>query len=70
MFQQIDLYTVYAIGFFVAAAGASLWSFVLDKQKPPEVGEFIAKLLARAVFLLIIFAVLMGFLSLAFGLFH
>ena len=70
MFQQINLYTVYTIGLLVAGFGALLWSFILDKHKPPKIGGFIAKLVARAVFLLIIFAVLMGFLSLAFGMFH
>ena len=61
---------VYTIGAAVAVIAALLWSFLLDKNKPPTVGEFVAKLLARALFLLVIFAVLMGFLYLAFGVFR
>ena len=61
---------VYMIGFSVAIVLALCWSFILDKQKPPSIKEFIAKLVARALFLIVMFAVLMGFLYLAFGVFR
>ncbi len=61
---------VYTIGIAVAVVLALLWSFVLDKQKPPSVKEFIAKLIARALFFIALFAIFMGFLSLAFDLFR
>lgn len=60
---------VYIIGISVAIVLALCWSFILDKQKPPSAKEFVAKLVARSLFLIVIFAVLMGFLSLAFGVF-
>jgi membrane associated rhomboid family serine protease len=66
----ITPYTVYTVGVSLAVFGALLWSFVLDKKKPPTVKEFIAKLIARALFLIVLFAVLMGFLYLAFGVFR
>lgn len=69
MGQEITPYFVYSVGASVAMICAVLWSFVLDKNKPAIIGEFIAKLVARALFLIVIFAVLMGFLSLAFGVF-
>ena len=61
---------VYMIGISVAIVLALCWSFILDKQKPPSIKEFIAKLVARALFLIVMFAVLMGFLYLAFGVFR
>ena len=70
MFQEVTPYVVYAAGIAVACVAALLWSFILDKNRPPSVGEFIAKLIARALFLVVLFAVLMGFLYLAFGVFR
>jgi hypothetical protein len=61
---------VYTIGISVAIVLALCWSFILDKQKPPSVKEFVAKLVARALFFIAMFAVLMGFLYLAFGVFR
>jgi len=68
--QGITPYTVYTAGVSLAIVAALLWSFIFDKNKPPTVKEFIAKLVARAVFLIVLFAVLMGFLYLAFGVFR
>ena len=59
--------TVYPIGIIIAFAIALLWSFVLDKQKPPTVKEFAAKLAARALLLVVLFAAVMGFIYLGFG---
>ncbi len=70
MDQGITPYTVYTAGVSLAIVAALLWSFIFDKNKPPTVKEFIAKLVARAVFLIVLFAVLMGFLYLAFGVFR
>jgi len=70
MFQEISPYQVYSVGAAVVCVAALFWSFILDRNKPPSVGEFIAKLIARGFFLLVIFAVLMGFLYLAFGVFR
>ncbi|MEE4254831.1 MAG: hypothetical protein V2I50_12390 [Desulfuromusa sp.] len=61
---------LYTIGISVAIIMAVCWSFILDKQKPPSIKEFIAKLVARALFIVAMFAVLMGFLYLAFGVFR
>jgi small-conductance mechanosensitive channel len=61
---------LYTIGISVAIIMAMCWSFILDKQKPPSIKEFIAKLVARALFIVAMFAVLMGFLYLAFGVFR
>ena len=61
---------IYLVGIFVAVVLALIWSFVLDKQKPPTVKEFIAKLIARTLFFIALIAIFMGFLSLAFGLFR
>ena len=61
---------VYIVGISVAVGMALVWSFILDKQKPPSVKEFIAKLIARALFFIALIAIFMGFLSLAFGLFR
>ncbi len=61
---------IYIIGISVAVVLALIWSFVLDKQKPPTVREFIAKLIARTLFFIALIAIFMGFLSLAFGLFR
>ena len=61
---------IYSIGISVAVLLAICWSFFLDRKKPPSVKEFIAKFVARALFLVAIFVVLMGFLYIAFGLFR
>ena len=61
---------VYIVGISVAVVMALVWSFILDKQKPPSAKEFIAKLIARALFFIALIAIFMGFLSLAFGLFR
>ncbi|MDX2479909.1 MAG: hypothetical protein QNK24_06185 [Desulfuromusa sp.] len=61
---------VYTVGISVALVMALFWSFVLDKQKPPSAKEFAAKLVARALFFIALFAILMGFLYLAFGVFR
>lgn len=61
---------IYLVGISVAVVLALIWSFVLDKQKPPTVKEFIAKLIARTLFFIALIAIFMGFLSLAFGLFR
>jgi len=70
MIQEITPYLVYTVGAAFAVVSALLWSFLLDKNKPPSVGEFVAKLIARTLFILVIFSVLMGFLYLAFGIFR
>jgi len=61
---------IYTIGISIAVLMAICWSFFLDTKKPPNVKEFLAKFVARALFLIAIFAFLMGFLYLAFGLFR
>ena len=61
---------VYTIGVSVAVFMALCWSFVLDKKKPPTLKEFLAKFVARALFIIAIFSALMGFLYLAFGVFR
>ena len=61
----MDIGSIYIIGIPVAILIALLWSFVFDKQKPPTVKEFIAKLLARALLLIVMLAFVVGVLSLA-----
>ncbi len=70
MEQSLTPELVYSIGIIVAVIMALFWSFILDKQKPPSVKEFIVKLVARAVFFIALFAIFMGFLYLAFGVFR
>ncbi len=60
---------VYRIGVTAALLLAVLWSFALDKQKPSTAKEFFGKLFARALFLSFMFAIVMGFLYLALGVF-
>ncbi|MCW8892992.1 MAG: prominin family protein [Deltaproteobacteria bacterium] len=57
----MDPVTVYQTGLIVIVIFALLWSFVLDRNKPPTTKEFVAKLFARTLFLLFIFTVLVGF---------
>ncbi len=66
----MDPNTIYTVGCIVAVLLAMLWSFVFDKNKPASVKEFIAKLVARALLIVVLFAVFMGFLYLAFGVFR
>ncbi len=66
----MDPNTIYTVGCIVAVLLAMLWSFVIDKNKPASVKEFIAKLVARALLIVVLFAVFMGFLYLAFGVFR
>ena len=61
---------IYTAGVAVAVVMALVWSFILDKQKPPSAKEFIAKLVARALFFVVLFAVFMGFIYVAFGVFR
>ena len=61
---------IYTIGISTAVVMALLWSFVFDKQKPPTAKEFAAKLAARALLIVALFAAFMGFLYVAFGLFR
>lgn len=61
----MDLGSVYTIGIPIAFVMALLWSFVFDKKKPPTTKEFIAKLVARALVIIVLFAIAVGFLSLA-----
>jgi len=62
--------SVYETGLVTAFVLALLWSFVLDKNKPPTTKEFLAKLVARALLIAVLFVVGMGFLYLAFGVFR
>ena len=59
--------TIYLIGFYVALIAAVLWSFVFDKNKPPTIREFIAKLIARGVFIGFVYFVIVGFVYFALG---
>ena len=65
----MDPLIIYKIGFLVAFFIAALWSFVFDKNKPKTTKEFVAKLIARALLVAVLFAVLMGFCYIAFGMF-
>jgi len=58
---------IYEIGFAVAISSALCWSFIFDKNKPPTVREFIAKLIARGVFIGFIYIVIVGFVYFALG---
>ncbi|MFO7766151.1 MAG: hypothetical protein R6V33_06945 [Pelovirga sp.] len=66
----MDILEVYMYGLLAATAFALIWSFVLDNNKPPTSSEFALKLLARFAFLAFMFAVMIGFLYLAIGLFR
>ncbi len=66
----MDIFQVYQYGLLTAVVLALVWSLILDQKKPPTAGEFALKLLARCVFLAFLFAVLIGFLHLAIGLFR
>ena len=66
----MDILQVYTYGLMASAVVALVWSYVLDKNKPPTSREFTLKLLARFVFVAFMFAVIIGFLYLAIGLFR
>ena len=66
----MDIIQVYLYGLLAAGIFALAWSFVLDNNKPPTSREFALKLLARFAFLAFMFAVMIGFLYLAIGLFR
>lgn len=70
MEQLMSPELIYTVGVSVAVFMALIWSFVLDKQKPPSIKEFIAKLVARTLFFIVLFLIFMGFLYLAFGVFR
>ena len=59
--------TIYSVGLIITVLFALIWSFLLDKNKPPTVKEFIAKLIARGLFIAFIFFVIVGFYYLALG---
>lgn len=61
----MDLGNIYTIGLICSFIIAVLWS-LLDKKKPPTAKEFTAKLVARALVIAVLFAVSVGFLSIAF----
>ena len=58
---------IYEVGIAGAFLMAFVWSFIFDKNKPPTVREFIAKLIARALFIGFIYIVIVGFFYLAVG---
>lgn len=66
----MDIMQVYLVGFLAAVALSLIWSLVLDNNKPPTVSELLLKLLARCLLLAFLFAVIIGFLYLAIGLFR
>ncbi len=68
MEQLLNPFVAYKIGLSVAVVVAVFWSFVLDKQKPATIAEFLGKFAARTLFLIFMFAIVMGFLYLALGL--
>lgn len=65
----MDPVIIYKIGFVVAFVMAAFWSFVFDKNKPASTKELIAKFIARALLIAVLFTVLMGFCYIAFGMF-
>ena len=58
---------IYGIGIVGAFFIAFCWSFIFDKNKPPTAREFIAKLIARWVFIGFIYFVIVGFVYFALG---
>jgi len=66
----VDPMSVYKIGLVCVAAFALFWSFVLDRNKPPTTKEFVAKLLARLVFVAFFFTILLSFFYLLISLFQ
>jgi len=66
----MELMTVYTWGAVVVVLYSLFWSFVLDRNKPPTTREFIVKFIARGLFLMFVFSVLVGFAYYALGLFE
>lgn len=66
----MDILSIYKIGALSILVYALFWSFVLDRDKPDTRREFVAKLLARWLFLMFIFSVLTGFAYFAFDVFE
>lgn len=58
---------IYKIGIAVVIGMALCWSFIFDKKKPPTGREFIAKLIARGLFISFIYIVIVGFIYFALG---
>jgi len=58
---------IYEMGAAIAIFAALCWSFIFDKNKPPTVREFVAKLIARGVFIGFIYFVIVGFIYFALG---
>ncbi len=67
MEKSLNPNTIYLSGIFIAVFFACCWSFVFDKNKPPTVREFIAKLIARGLFIAFIYVVIVGFVYFALG---
>lgn len=65
----MDLMTLYIIGLLGVVLLAVVWSFVLDRHKPPTIKEFVAKFVARALFLALVYAILVSFVYLTVRLF-
>ncbi len=63
--MEIDIWTVYLVGAVVAFGMAAVWSFLLDKQKPPTIKELVAKFVARALLIAFFISVVIGVVSLA-----
>ena len=63
----MDLVLIYKIVALISAGMALVWSFVLDKNKPPTATEFIAKLVVRALFILLLLSVVVGVVTMALG---
>lgn len=66
----VEPMTVYKIGLVCVVLFALLWSLVLDRRKPPTLKEFMAKFLARAVFVAFFFTLLLSFFYLFIDLFQ
>lgn len=58
---------IYEIGIVGALFMALCWSLIFDKNKPPTVIEFIAKLIARGIFIGFIYFVIVGFVYFVLG---
>jgi hypothetical protein len=62
--------TLYLFGAVGVVLYALFWSFILDRNRPSTTKEFLLKILARVVFLLFVFSVLVGFSYFALGVFN
>jgi hypothetical protein len=65
----MDQMPLYMVGLLVVVLLAIVWSFVWDRHKPAAIKEFVAKLLARALFLALVYAILVSFVYLTVRLF-